>query len=154
MPLNLCRTAGVGVDVERVALDFGTVGEGDGMTQFGAAFTPTFIQQNGARFGTFAGVTISGEGLVTALFDNGELRPIYKIPVATFVNPNGLENRTGNAWNATEASGDPTLRVAHEGPAGQINQASLQQSTVDIGEEFTDMIMVQRASCSSGCGGL
>lgn len=133
------------IDVTRVSLDFGTVGEANGMTQFGAEFTPTFIQQNGARFGTFAGLSIDTDGLMTALFDNGEIRPIFKIPVATFVNPNGLESRTGNVWNATQASGDPTLRVADNGPAGQINQAALEASTVDIGEEFTDMIMVQRA---------
>jgi len=133
------------VDVNRIALEFGTVGEADGMTQFGAEFTPTFIQQDGARFGVFAGVSIATDGLMTALFDNGELRTIFQIPVATFVNPNGLESRTGNVWNSTERSGDPTLRVADNGPAGQIIQATLEASTVDIGEEFTDMIIVQRA---------
>ena len=133
------------VDVNRIALDFGTIGEADGMTQFGAEFTPTFIQQDGARFGVFAGVSIATDGLMTALFDNGELRTIFQIPVATFVNPNGLESRTGNVWNSTERSGDPTLRVADNGPAGQIIQATLEASTVDIGEEFTDMIIVQRA---------
>jgi len=129
----------------RMTLDFGTVGEADGLTQFGASFTPVFIQQNGSRFGTFAGVTISTDGLMTALFDNGETRTIYKIPIATFVNPNALESKTGNIWNATQASGDYTLRVADTGPAGQVTQGALEASTVDIGEEFTKMIVVQRA---------
>jgi flagellar hook protein FlgE len=133
----------------RIAMDFGTLGEADGMTQFGASFTPVFIQQNGSRFGTFAGVTISPEGLVTALFDNGETRNIFKIPIATFVNPNALEARTGNIWNATEASGDYTLRVADSGPAGAVTQGALEASTVDIGEEFTKMIVVQRAYSAS-----
>lgn len=133
----------------RIAMDFGTLGEADGMTQFGANFTPVFIQQNGSRFGTFAGVTISPEGLVTALFDNGETRNIFKIPIATFVNPNALEARTGNIWNATEASGDYTLRVADSGPAGAVTQGALEASTVDIGEEFTKMIVVQRAYSAS-----
>ncbi len=129
----------------QITLDFGTVTEANGMTQFGAEFSPTFIQQNGSRFGTFAGVTVATDGLVTALFDNGEIRTIFKIPIATFVNPNSLDSRTGNVWNATEASGDPTLRVADNGPAGQVVQAALEASTVDIGEEFTKMIVVQRA---------
>jgi flagellar hook protein FlgE len=133
----------------RIDLDFGTLGEADGMTQFGASFTPVFIQQNGSRFGTFAGVTINTDGLVTALFDNGETRNIYKIPIATFVNPNALEARTGNIWNATQASGDYTLRVADTGPAGQVTQGALEASTVDIGEEFTKMIVVQRAYSAS-----
>ena len=132
-------------DLPDVTLDFGAIGEANGMTQLGADFTRTFREQNGARYGVFSGVTIASDGLVTALFDNGELRPIYKIPLATFVNPNGLEARSGNAWNATEASGNPTLSVADQGPAGEITQFALEASTVDIGEEFTDMIMVQRA---------
>jgi len=58
---------------------------------------------------------------------------------------NELNSRTGNVWNATSASGDPTLREADNGPAGSITQASLEQSTVDIGTEFTNMIVIQRA---------
>ncbi|MBL6931043.1 MAG: flagellar hook-basal body complex protein [Rhodospirillales bacterium] len=136
-------------NASQITLDFGTLTEANGMTQFGAAFTPVFINQNGSRFGTFAGVTVSADGLVTALFDNGETRPIYKLPIATFVNVNGLESRTGNTWNATEASGDYTLRTADNGPAGQTVQGTLEASTVDIGEEFTDMIVVQRAYSAS-----
>ncbi|MCG8508102.1 MAG: flagellar hook-basal body complex protein [Rhodospirillales bacterium] len=136
-------------NTSRINIDFGTIGEADGMTQFGAEFTPVFIQQNGSRFGTFAGVTIDANGLVTALFDNGETRTIYQIPIATFVNPNALESRTGNIWNATQASGDFTLRVADNGPAAQVVQGALEASTVDIGEEFTEMIVVQRAYSAS-----
>lgn len=133
----------------QITLDFGRVNEANGMTQFGAEFTPVFITQNGSRFGTFAGVTVANSGLVTALFDNGETRPVFQIPVATFTNVSSMESRSGNIWNATEASGDPTLRVADNGPAGQVIQAALEQSTVDIGEEFTKMIVVQRAFSAS-----
>jgi flagellar hook protein FlgE len=134
-----------GTSASQITLDFGSLGEADGITQLSAEFTPNFIEQNGARFGVFSGVTISSDGLVSALFDNGERRPIYRVPLVTFVNPDGLEAQTGNVWNTTEASGNPTLRVADSGPAGQIVQSSLEASTVDIGEEFTDMIVVQRA---------
>ena len=137
------------VNAKKITMDFGTVGEANGMTQFGSSFTPVFITQDGSRFGTFAGVSINTSGLMTALFDNGETRPIFQLPVATFVNPNGLEGRTGNTWNATEASGDYTLRTPDNGPAGQTIQSALEASTVDIGEEFTNMIVVQRAYAAS-----
>ena len=134
---------------KQISMDFGTLTEADGMTQFGSSFTHVFNSADGSQFGSFAGVTVSTAGLVTALFDNGETRPVYQIPVATFVNVNNLGNRTGNVWNSTQASGDPTLRVADNGSAGQVIQASLEQSTVDIGEEFTKMIVVQRAFSAS-----
>jgi flagellar hook protein FlgE len=134
-----------GTSASQITLDFGSLGEADGITQLSAEFTPNFIERNGARFGVFSGATISSDGLVTALFDNGERRPIYRVPLVTFVNPDGLEAQTGNVWNTTEAAGNPTLRVADSGPAGQIVQSSLEASTVDIGKEFIDMIVVQRA---------
>jgi len=134
---------------EKIEMNFGTLLEANGFTQFGAEFTPVFIQQNGSRFGNFAGVTVNGKGQVVALFDNGETRNIYQIPIATFVNVNQLESRTGNVWTATEASGDATLREANTGPAGETIQSSLEASTVDIGEEFTKMIIVQRAFSAS-----
>ncbi|PHS74828.1 MAG: hypothetical protein COB59_11905 [Rhodospirillaceae bacterium] len=143
---NMSNATGEG---NRVTLDFGTTLEANGLTQFGAAFTPAFITQNGSKFGTFAGVTIGQDGLVTALFDNGETRKIFKIPVATFVNPNQLESRSGNVWSATQNSGDYTLRVADSGAAGQVVQSALEASTVDIGAEFTNMIVVQRAYSAS-----
>ncbi|MEG3618312.1 flagellar hook-basal body complex protein [Magnetovibrio sp. PR-2] len=133
----------------KITLDFGDVDEANGMTQFGSEFTPDFITQNGSKFGTFAGVTIGADGLVTALFDNGETRKIFQIPVATFVNPNQLESKSGNVWTATQASGDYTLREPDNGPAGQVVQAALEASTVDIGTEFTNMIVVQRAYSAS-----
>jgi len=134
---------------KRITLDFGTVAEANGLTQFGASFTPAFITQNGSKFGTFAGVTIGQDGLVTALFDNGETRKIFKIPIATFVNPNQLDSKSGNVWSATQNSGDYTLRVGDSGPAGQVVQSALEASTVDIGAEFTNMIVVQRAYSAS-----
>ena len=136
-------------NAKQIGLDFGVLGEANGMTQFGSSFTPVFINQNGSRFGTFAGVTVAADGLMTALFDNGETRPIYKLPMATFVSPSGLESRSGNTWNAAESSGDVTLREADNGPAGQVIQGALEASTVDIGEEFTNMIVVQRAYSAS-----
>ena len=68
-----------------------------------------------------------------------------ELPIATFVNVSELGSRTGNVFNATQASGNPTLRTANSGPAGAITQSAVEQSTVDIGEEFTNMIVVQRA---------
>ncbi|TCS62139.1 flagellar hook-basal body complex protein [Varunaivibrio sulfuroxidans] len=134
---------------KRITFDFGTVGQANGLTQFGAEFTPNFITQNGSKFGTFSGVTIGTDGLVTALFDNGETRKIFKIPVATFTNPNQMSSQTGNVWTATQNSGDYTLRNAGSGAAGQIIQSALEASTVDIGAEFTSMIVVQRAYSAS-----
>lgn len=133
------------VDVKRITIDLGKPNETGGITQFGIEFSPSFIDQDGARFGMFSGISVDESGLISALYDNGEQRPIYRLPLVTFINPNGLQAQSGNAWTPTQASGNATLRRADTGPAGAIVQGALEASTVDIGEEFTRMIVVQRA---------
>ncbi len=128
---------------------FGNYNTPDGLTQLSGSFQLNYLQQNGAKFGNFAGVTVGTDGVVTALFDNGVTRPVFMIPVATFTNPNGLQSLSGNVWISTDFSGNPTLREAGDAGAGQINAASLESSTVDLGEEFTRMITTQRAYSSA-----
>ena len=130
---------------QNVTFDFGTLNLTDGMTQFAGTYSPTLITQDGAAFGSFTGVDISDDGTVTALFDNGETRPIYKIPVATFVNPNGLGTLNGGSYIETDYSGSYVLHTAGEASAGTIAATTLEASNVDIGEQFTAMIITQRA---------
>ncbi|WP_135076010.1 flagellar hook-basal body complex protein [Terasakiella sp. SH-1] len=134
-----------GSDSPALSVALGNYNVADGLTQFGDTYQINYISQNGASFGNFAGVTIGEDGVVTALFDNGVTRPVFMIPVATMVNPNGMESLSGNVWIETDYSGQPTVREAGSAGAGTVNQSSLEASTVDLGEEFTSMITTQRA---------
>ena len=109
----------------------------------------SFINQDGTQFGNFFGVKVDDDGIVTALFDNGETQKIYKIPIATFPNPNGLDTRTGTAFTQSERSGDFFLRSAGEANAGTIAPSALEASTSDLAEEFTSLIITQRAYAAS-----
>ncbi len=132
-------------DDTRIGLFLGNTNVADGMTQFAGSYQINFISQNGAQFGNFAGVSVGEDGVVTALFDNGVTRPVFMIPVATFVNANGMNSLTGNVFIETDFSGMPTVREAGEGGAGAVTGAALESSTVDLGEEFTAMIVTQQA---------
>ena len=129
----------------QIALDFGSPNETNGMTQLGGDYNVNFLQQNGAKFGNFAGVSIASNGTVTALFDNGVRTPVFQIPVATFPNPDGMESLSGNVFIDTTTSGSYTVRQAGTGGSGTVAQSSLEASTVDLGTQFTTMITVQRA---------
>lgn len=135
---------GTGAD-QRIDWFVGNTSQADGMTQLGGTYQLAYLTQNGAKFGNFSGVSVGTDGVVTALFDNGVRRPVFQIPVATFTNPNGLESLTGNSWIETNTSGAYTLRQANNAGAGSVQSASLEASTVDIGAEFTTMIVTQRA---------
>lgn len=129
----------------QINLYIGDANTANGLTQLAGKFTTNYVTQDGAKYGSYTGVSISEDGIVTAIFDNGETRAIAQIPIATFVDANALEALTGNAYIETTSSGNATLRTAGEGGAGVISSNSLEESTVDIAEEFTDMITTQRA---------
>lgn len=129
----------------RITLDMGNVGTNDGLTNLSGDFLTNYINQDGAKFGSYTGVSISEDGVVTALFDNGETRPIAILPLATFANANGMEALTGNTWIETDASGQAMLRQAGTNGAGVITAYSVEFSNVDLATEFSNMIVTQRA---------
>lgn len=125
----------------------GAIGTGrtDGITQFASPYSIAFVNQDGAEVGLRTGVSIDNDGFVIASFSNGATQKIYKLPVATFANPNKLEARNGNAYAETNASGEFNLREANTGGAGRVEPSALEGSNVDLSEEFTSMIVTQRA---------
>ena len=132
-----------------IKLDMGNTGTTDGLTNLAGSFTTNYIKQDGAKYGSYSGVTVSENGVVTALFDNGETKPIAILPLATFTNPNGMSALTGNAWIETDASGQPLLKQAGVDGAGEISGNALENSTVDLATEFSNMIVTQRAYSAS-----
>ncbi len=146
---NFTSTWVNGATPTSATFDLGTIGKSDGMTQYSDTFTTYFITQNGIRFGVFNGVTISETGLVSALFDNGQTTPIFKIPVASFNNANGLQSISGNVFRATDTSGASLLNIAGTGAAGKIAPSALEAANIDIATEFTSMIVTQQAYSAS-----
>lgn len=140
----------LGVSAQTVTIDFGTAGQANGLSQFDSASQLVGFDVNGALFGQLAGVTVDETGTVTAQFDNGSSQDLYELPIATFSNPNGLQPRTGNSFIQTTSSGTFNLQQAGIGTAGLVAPASIEASTVDLAEEFTDMIIVQQAFAASG----
>jgi flagellar hook protein FlgE len=139
----------LGLQNSTIALNLGTTGKSDGMTQFDAPSNLVSSDVNGALFGTLTGVTIGEDGFVTAQFNNGTQRNIFKVAVATFPNPAGLANKTGNAFVPTARAGDFNLLEPGLGGSGSIVSSALEASTVDIAQEFTNMIVTQRAYSAS-----
>ena len=137
-------------DGVRISINMGDENVSSGLTCLSGGFTTNYINQDGATFGSYSGVTVSEDGVVTAVFSNGETKPISIIPLAMFTNPNGMEALNGNVWIATTASGNPLLTRATTGGAGEIASSSLESSTVDLATEFSNMIVVQRAYSAAG----
>ncbi len=134
-----------GADTSSITVDLGTTGETDGMSQFASANDVSFVIQNGSEVGQVNGVSMDSDGYVSVSFTNGAIRKIYRLPVATFANPAALDPRTGNVYAETQLSGEHNLKFTGQGGAGTLATASLEAANVDLADEFTKMIVTQRA---------
>lgn len=123
--------------------------QGSGLTQLAAAFTPNGLSKDGAPAGNLQGVEIDSNGILAGVYDTGQRRALYQVPLATVPNPNGLKALDNQAFEISSDSGDVFFFDAGSGPAGEIAGFALQQSTVDVAEELTDMIVTQRAFSSN-----
>ena len=137
--------ASTGLLPQPLTLKFGTVGLASGVSQFDASSQLTSANIDGAPFGSLSSVSVDDSGIVTALFDNGIEKKVFKIPVATFANPDSLAATSGNAFLVTNNSGTPTITEAKTGGAGAIVSNSLEASTSDLAREFSSLITTQRA---------
>lgn len=137
--------ASSGLSTQTINFNFGTAGKADGFTQFDTTSTLYGSDINGTLYGGLSGVRVDEDGYVIALFTNGIETPLYKLPLATFTNPDGLGPLNGNAYRQSVESGPPSLKNASESGAGKISNQAVEQSTVDIAKEFSDMIVIQRA---------
>lgn len=130
---------------QTVSLDFGTPNAFSGLVQFGGTSSAAAINQDGFEEGFFSSSTINQDGKVVALFTNGQTKTVGQIQLATFSNPAGLSATGNNLLSTTLASGSAVLKTALSGRVGSIANGALESSNVDIAEEFTKLIISQRA---------
>ena len=142
-------TSTSGLAAQTISIDMGTVGASNGMTQYDSSSALVNASVDGALFGTLSGVSVDTSGIVTASFSNGLTQKIYQVPLATFSNPDGLAEVSGNAFAQTMRSGSAVIRSAGDGGAGKIQGTALEGSTVDLATEFTNLITTQRAYTAS-----
>ncbi|GAB4475391.1 MAG: flagellar basal-body rod protein FlgG [Anaerolineales bacterium] len=89
-------------------------------------------------------INVETDGSVMVL-QNGVWNQVGTIQLARFPNPNGLESYGGNLWLETEVSGAATLGTATGEGLGEIRNHVLEMSNVNIANELTQMILLQRS---------
>lgn len=114
-------------------------------SQFSGSYNVIFSDQNGAELGLRTGVEITRDGFIVARFSNGASTNLYKIPLVTFANVNGLTEVSGTAYSENELSGEENLREAGTGGAGFLEASTIESSNVDLADEFAKLIVSQRA---------
>ncbi|WP_312519656.1 flagellar hook-basal body complex protein [Anaerospora sp.] len=100
---------------------------------------------NGYESGELQSVSISSDGTIVGTYSNGQSQALAKIALATFTNPEGLEKVGSNLYAVSANSGNYTTVVAGSGGSGSLSAGTLEMSNVDLAEQFSNMMISQRA---------
>jgi len=138
----------VGAESSDITLDF--AGESfdkppiEGVTQYASPFTTKGYYQDGCAMGVMQSFMVTNNGTVMASYDNGQNVPMYKMSLATFVNPSGLTKVGDTVFKESSNSGLARIGVPLEDGAGALIGGALEMSNIDLTEEFTQLILAQR----------
>jgi flagellar hook protein FlgE len=148
-------------DVSTVSVNFGALSDGAANLQMnwdllGTGGTPTITQvdatsavsattQDGYASGQYQSFTVGSDGTVSATFSNGNQLAIGKLALASVTNEQGLQIDADGNYATTLASGAAVLGQSGVAGLGTIQDASLEGSNVNISDEFSDLIIAQRA---------
>jgi flagellar hook protein FlgE len=116
-----------------------------GTTQFASDTAVSSQSQDGYASGEFSGLAIDGTGLVQGLYTNGQKIAIGQLAIAKFRSNDGLGRAGQNLWIETRESGTAALGAAGAGGRASVSAGALEQSNVDLGEEFVGLIQHQRS---------
>ncbi|OQY52180.1 MAG: flagellin biosynthesis protein FlgE [Desulfobacteraceae bacterium 4572_89] len=134
-----------------IELDLGTMYVGSNFvndslstTQYSKSSSTVYQDADGYAAGDLQGVDVASDGVMTGIYSNGQLIPLFRVGLAKFLNNYGLSNEGGNLFRETRDSGGAITNKPGENGLGTIAPNSLEMSNVDISEEFVALITNQR----------
>jgi flagellar hook protein FlgE len=143
--LSITYAAAAGVtSPQAVTLDFGSAGNAQPVTGYSGTSTLVLGSQDGNQSGRLQSFSIGTNGVITGFYDNGVNETIDTLQLALFPNPSGLIREGSNLFRESGNSGLPSIGAAGAGGRGTLIPGGLEQSNVDLSEEFTSLITAQR----------
>jgi flagellar hook protein FlgE len=135
---------------QQIKIDFGdslTTDKGKGLIgskQYGRESDLISWNQDGSAAGTITNLSFNDEGVLTALYSNGQTQDLAQIALAKFENAEGLFKVGNNRFKEARDSGAPSTGRPGSSGRGKIFAKSLERSTVDLALEFVNLIQNQR----------
>ncbi|CUU09688.1 flagellar hook protein FlgE [Candidatus Kryptobacter tengchongensis] len=126
-----------------IVIDPGKIGEFAGITQMEGT-SSLIADQDGYGLGFLNTISVSEDGKILGVFSNGTVRVLAQILIATFNNPSGLVRVGDNMFDISANSGAPIIDEPGSAIQSKVMSGVLEQSNVDLAEEFTRMIIAQR----------
>ncbi|MDX9786408.1 MAG: flagellar hook protein FlgE [Desulfobacterales bacterium] len=141
----------LGATPQEIELNFGASWNGTNFvsdslatTMFATASTTIFQSSTGYGAGDLQSISVDADGVITGQYSNGQVTPLFRVALAKFQNTQGLFKEGGNLFRETRTSGPAITNKPGTAGLGSIASNSLEQSNVDISNEFVKMITTQR----------
>jgi flagellar hook protein FlgE len=115
------------------------------ITQYDEPSAVSNTTQNGFPAGQINSVSLQNGGLMVATYSNGQQLTVGQLAVAAIGNPDSLTAVGNNDLAATASTATPAVGTAGTGSRGQIVAGALESSTVDIAQEFTNLLTFERS---------
>lgn len=155
---RLLTTDPVGVSIDRagtgaaspLSFDLAFSGGGERMTALADVSSQiATTHRDGASRGVLQDYTVDRDGTILGAFSNTLVRPLGRVALARFPNPEGLEQIGDNLFRPGVNSGAASVLQPGEAGAGRIVAGSLELSNVDLGREFTNLILASTGYSAS-----
>lgn len=118
-------------------------------TQLAGNFIVYDHQRDGYATGALDSISFSTDGYVIGQFDNGRSLPLYRLAIAEFNNPDGLESGNGNVYRESDSSGKHSFANSTDAASGgsiwKLVPGVREMSNVKLENEFANMIQMQHA---------
>ena len=113
-------------------------------TQYAVSSSTNFQSSNGYGVGDLQSITVEKGGVINGQYSNGQSSSLFRMALAKFHSTQGLNKVGGNLYEETAQSGSAVINRPGTNGLGTILANSLEQSNVDIANEFVKMIITQR----------
>lgn len=113
-------------------------------SQLATDYTVIDASVNGNGPSAIDRVEIDNQGILYAIYETGARVQRYQIPLANVASPDRLAPLAGDVYTTTAASGDLIIGFPTQAGLGSIASNSLEQSTVDLANELTNMVEAER----------
>lgn len=129
---------------QSITIDLGASSGFDGLTQIGDTSSVAAVDQDGFTAGTLLDVGFDAAGNLNGVYSNGQAQSIDQLRIAMFQNEGGLIRQADTLFITGPNSDDAIEVSAGSAGAGFIRSGALENSNVDIAEEFVSLIEAQR----------
>jgi len=114
------------------------------LTQFAQPSAISALGQNGSPAAQLVRVGLGDGGVMLAQYSNGEQVVVGQLAMASIRNPESLISVGNNSYQLSARSATPAVGTPGTGGRGTIIGGAVENSTVDIAKEFTNLIVLQR----------